>query len=61
MVMNAGLQRQLHANDAERDAAMGAAEKAKREREAPRRRRGREALQRLCEDVEAQRDDFKHE
>jgi chromosome segregation ATPase len=44
--------------DAEQDAAVEAAEKAEGEGESPRRKRERAALQRQCEELGKQRDDF---
>jgi hypothetical protein len=61
MEVGADLQLPLDGKDTERDAAVEAAEKAEREREASRRKRDREVLQRRCEDLEAQRDDFKRQ
>jgi hypothetical protein len=58
MEVNADLQRQQDAKDAERDAAVGAAQKAERERAAPRRKRDREVMRRRCDELEAQCDDF---
>jgi uncharacterized protein YukE len=61
MEVKADLQLQLDAKNAERDAAMEAAKKAEREREAPRRKRERAALQQRCERLEEQYDDFKRQ